>query len=735
MARTQANRSASLATDLGDDVLLLKGFVGKEELGRPFQFKLDLLSEDHNISFDDIVGTNVTLRLNLNNDETRYINGYVVSFSQASSSVPHLAQYHAVVVPWLSLLTRTADCKIRQNMSVPDIVKEVFRYNGFSDFEEAITGSYRQWEYSVQYRESAFNYASRLMEQEGIYYYFQHEQGKHSLIFSDSQSSHDPFPGYDTIPFNNIGQSHPQRDFILDFNVQQTLQTGKYVLNDYDFTVPTKPLLTKANIPRQHAKPDYEVFDYPGEYSEYNDGEHYSRMRLEELQTQHEVVRGTTNATGLCTGYWFEMTDHPREDWNRKYLVTSTSYHYETDEYYSSSRGGGQGPVFECHFTAMADTEQFRPARITVPPLIQGPQTATVVGSGDIHPDKYGRVKVQFHWDRYGTKDANSSCWVRVSQFWAGPGWGSMHIPHIGQEVIVEFLEGDPDHPIITGRVYNNDNMPPLDLPANKTKSIIRDHGNNEITLEGKDGSQQVYIYSPVNNTFIKLGDGPGIEFNTDGDHNHYVKGDRIVNIDGSVNITINVDKTENTTGNKTENTTGDKKETTNGNKQEVVSGYKKVLLNNKLTTITASAKMSQNLSATSTSTVGLTHSLFAGGKASQTYAYSLSHTKGYTHTFSTATELKKSANKKEDIEGYLHTKCGGGFFVKAKNVVLNASNSIALKCGSSKIILKSGGDIEIKGTKITINGSAKTEIKGGSGSGKFDGGGATIKGPTVKMN
>ena len=378
--------------------------------------------------------------------------------------------------PWLWFLTRTADCRIFQEMAVPEIIKQVFRDHGFTDFEEALSGDYRRWTYCVQYRETDFNFVSRLMEQEGIYYYFKHESNRHMLVLSDSVSSHDPFPGYEKIPYfppdeHLIREKH----YIHEWSISREIQPGTYALTEYDFENPKANLLVKSAIDRNHAQSKLEIFDYPGEYLTASEGDAYVRARIEELHAEYELTQGQSNARGLAVGSLFQLTDYPREDQNQEYLVVSATHEMESDAYSSGSAGGSED-VYTCSFTALSSKQQFRAERTTPKPLVQGPQTAMVVGpSGEeIHTDKFGRVKVQFHWDRYGKKDQNSSCWVRVAQLWAGTQWGGIHIPRIGQEVIVEFLEGDPDHPIITGRVYNNDNMPPYGLPANATQSGIK---------------------------------------------------------------------------------------------------------------------------------------------------------------------------------------------------------------------------------------------------------------------
>jgi type VI secretion system secreted protein VgrG len=565
--RTQKFREVALSAPPGEEweILLLRSLSGTEQLGRLFHYELELLSENPAVKYEDMLGQNVTIELTMSGGRTRYLNGYISRFMQ-TGRLGRVTQYRATIVPWLWFLTRTSDCRIFQEMKVPDIIKKIFRDRGFADFDDRLSGTYRQWEYCVQYRETDFNFVSRLMEQEGIYYYFTHENEKHTLVLADARSSHDPFPGYEEIPFRPFDQAFTKREYIWDWTMEYTVQPGAYALNDYDFTAPKKDLRATKPITRQHAASDYKVYDYPGEYTEYSDGENYANTRIEELQAQHEVVRAQSDARGIFTGCTFQLTDHPRQDQCREYLITSVSYQLESDEFDSSGQPLGRGPVYSCALTAIDAKQPFRSARITPKPVVQGPQTAFVVGRSDqeIYTDKYGQVKVQFHWDRYGKSDENSSCWIRVSQAWAGKDWGAMCIPRIGQEVIVEFLEGDPDHPIITGRVYNAQSMPPYSLPDNKTQAGIKSRSSkggsgenfNEIRLEDKKGSEEVYIHAEKDmNTVVEANETLAVGGNrmktVGGDETIIVKGNRMEVVGVDEDCTVGGDWKERVLGNR----------------------------------------------------------------------------------------------------------------------------------------------------------------------------------------
>jgi type VI secretion system secreted protein VgrG len=576
---TQANRSAAIATPLGDDALLLKSVSIREELGRLFQIDVELTADNTSISFDDLIGQNATIRLDLpDSDDPRYFNGFISKFSQTKSE-SGFAQYHATLVPWLWFLTRTADCRIFQQMAIPDIVLQVFKDHGFDDVKNSVTGTYPTLDYCVQYRETDFNFVSRLMEHAGIYYHFEHENGKHTLVLCDSMGAHTPITGYDTIEFHPYGQPGTAKGDVVEWVLQKELQTGIYALKDFDFTAPKNDLQIKSNIDRTYAASSFEIYDYPGAYTQTADGTAYAKVRIEELQANYEVARGQATSRGIGAGRTFTLNivnQDLRSDQAREYLVVSAQLRFDAGQS-QSGRGGGQ-EQFSCSFSAMSTAEIFRAARITPKPLIRGPQTAIVVGTSgeEIYTDQYGRVKLQFHWDRYGKADENASCWVRVSQMWAGKNWGSMHIPRVGQEVIVEFLEGDPDRPIITGRVYNGDVMPPYTLPDEKTKSTSKSNsskggqGFNEIRFEDKKGSEQLFIHGEKDQDVRIKND---VKEWVGNDRHLLVTHDQIEHVENNRNETVDATHTEKIGADRNLNIVGKEAVEIGGSKSLTVKG------------------------------------------------------------------------------------------------------------------------------------------------------------------
>ncbi|MEY2429494.1 MAG: type secretion system secreted protein VgrG [Verrucomicrobiota bacterium] len=551
MPLKQENRPLGIKTELADDVLALRSFSIEEELGRMFEIEAELSSEDGQIDFDKVVGRNATIRLEIGDKETRYFNGEVSRLVQVANK-DGFACYRATLVPWLWFLTRTADCYIFQDMTVPEIIEDVFTTYGFNDFDvKGLSGTYSKREYCVQYRETDFNFVSRLMEQEGIYYYFKHENGKNTLMLADAISAHEPFKGYEEIVFHEVKTAGASREAVTDWSMEKEVQPVVYALQDFDFKKPKTSLLASASVTRKYGAAHFEMFDFPGEYLESSDGDRLADARINELQAQYEVLEGQANARGLSTGCTFKLKKHPRGDQNREYLITSVTLFADGGPFGSMGEGSAaEGEHFSCNFTCIDKTQQFRPERLTPKPIIQGPQTAIVVGPAgeEIYTDKYGRVKVLFHWDRYGKADQDSSCWVRVSHSLAGKGWGQIANPRIGQEVIVEFLEGDPDRPIITGRVYNAEAMPPYALPANQTMSAIKTNsskggsGFNEIRLEDKKGEEQIFMHGEKNLDIRIKNDA----FETIGNDSHLVVGkNQIEHVKNNRGETVDADHNE----------------------------------------------------------------------------------------------------------------------------------------------------------------------------------------------
>ena len=464
---SQDNRLLSIDTPLGKDVLLLQELSGHEGTSRLFSYELDLLAYDNDsIAFEDIVGQNVTITIQLPDGSPRYINGYVSRFTQGATDERYFTHYHAQVVPWLWFLTRQADCRIFQNMKPPDIITAVLDLFSNNDYRTSLQGDYPTLEYCVQYRETSFNFVSRLMEQYGIFYYFDHTtEGQHTMVLADQSSGLPDCPGSPVSYDTQVGGLDDPA-VVSAWHLEQEVRTGKYTVTDYNFITPSTSLLTNnQTVVELAASQDLELYDYPGIHTTKDDGDAVAKLRMQEEETSHKVIEGASTCRGFMSGYSFELQNHYRDDQNATYVLTEVQHFASAGDSYTADATGSE--TYSNQFTCIASDIPYRPPRLTPKPFVQGPQTALVVGKDgeEIWVDKYGRVIVQFYWDRLGQKNENSSCWIRTSQPWAGGNWGAMWIPRIGQEVIVDFLEGNPDRPIIIGRVYNKDNMPPYTLP------------------------------------------------------------------------------------------------------------------------------------------------------------------------------------------------------------------------------------------------------------------------------
>jgi type VI secretion system secreted protein VgrG len=507
MPYSQQERLIALTTPLGEDVLLLAGFSGHEAISRLFSFQLDLLSEKGPIDFATIIGKNVTIRVTQSDKTERYFNGIVSQFAQSGSD-SRFTRYQMQVVPWTWLLTRYADCKIFHNKTVQEIIEQVFKDRGLTDYTIRLNGSYSPIEYCVQYRETDFNFISRLMEQNGIFYFFQHEMGKHTMVIADSSSAHEPCPGQETAGYNLVMGGIDEEDVIHSWNIEQELRSGKYTLTDYNFKTPSANLIaTEPSVIDVGGNSNFELFDFPGEYAVRGDGTAFAKIRMQEEEAGHLAANGSSTCRAFTSGYKFTLKDHYQGTMNVSYVLTEVQHSASVAGTYAMN-SSGTGESYSNDFTCIPETVPFRPARLTPKPFVQGPQTAVVVGKSDasdgggsgeeIWVDKYGRVIVLFPWDRVN----KYSCWVRVSQDWAGQGWGGITIPRVGQEVLVSFLEGDPDRPIITGRVYNADQTVPYTLPDYQTRSTFMTRSSkgggtdnyNELRFEDKKGDEQVFL-------------------------------------------------------------------------------------------------------------------------------------------------------------------------------------------------------------------------------------------------
>jgi type VI secretion system secreted protein VgrG len=507
MAFDQGTRSLKITTPLGENAVQLTGFTGVEELSRLFSFQLSLISALSAIEGADIVGKNVTFSLEDDEGNDRFFNGYVKRFSAGDEGPGGKRGYQIVLVPWLWFLTQTSDCRIFQKMTVIQVIEKVFKDLGFNDFDlSGVKAKHQEREYWVQYRETDFNFVSRLMEDEGIYYYFRHENGKHTMVLSDDTG------GYFTCKESVVDcpkdelETASVKAHLRGWEHSFEFKSGAWAHTDYNFKTPTTSLMsTEKTLMKFDLAKKLELYDFPAEVIDKEGSKSQSRFRMEELEVDHNVVSASSDCKSFTPGGKFTVGKHRIKSEEKKEYVIHKIHHEAREGSYQT--GDISGREYFNHFMCLPSSTSFRPARITPKPIISGIQTAVVTGPAgeEIYPDQYGRVKVQFHWDREGKKDENTTLWIRCKQNIAGNKWGFMAIPRIGQEVVVEFAEGDPDRPLITGSVYNAEQMPHYKLPDEKTKTYIKTNstkggeGHNELMFDDKAKEERVYIHAQKN--------------------------------------------------------------------------------------------------------------------------------------------------------------------------------------------------------------------------------------------
>ncbi len=541
MAYTQAGRRLKVTTPLGDDILILSGFSGREAISQPFFFQLECVAANENtkkVVFDSLLGQSITVEIDLPGGAKRHINGICLRVAQGARDAT-FTRHVLDLVPQALLLSRKTQSRIFQHLSIPDILKQVLEG---VDVTWEIKGDFQLRDYCVQYRESDFAFASRLMEEEGIYYFFKHSAGSHTMVVANTPGSHSNLsPGPSNLIFEAVGGGTREEDRVNAWEKAQELRSSKVMLWDHCFELPHKHLQGDAQIQasvaagksshklKLGANASLELYDFPGAYAQRFDGVNKNKgeqpaeiqkifkdnTRTADLRMVSEaaasvLVHAASNCRQIVPGLKFTLERHFEGDGS--WVIYQVGH---TASEAADVRSGVGGFTYQNHFSCFPAELPFRPPRVTPIPTVRGTQTAVVVGpkSGEeIYTDKYGRVRVQFHWDRQGNNDTDSSCWVRVAQPIAGRRWGASFWPRIGQEVIVDFLEGDPDQPIIVGSVYNADQMPPYlgdgpdpkhkndnKLMGIKSNTTLGGEGFNEWRFDDTKDKQQVFLHAEKN--------------------------------------------------------------------------------------------------------------------------------------------------------------------------------------------------------------------------------------------
>jgi type VI secretion system secreted protein VgrG len=664
-------------------------FWGDEGISSLFHYSIQLESDSTDVVQEDVVGQKATLVINSQSYE-RSISGIISRF-EFSGMEREVAVYNIDLVPEVFQLSQQQDCRIFQNLAVDKILEKVMQSAGINSnaYKFSLNDSYDPLVYCTQYRESDLDFLNRLAERFGIFYFFKFSKDNTILMLGDSPNVHPKAEPEEEIFYREGGPTE-LNDYIDEFKFARRMRSTKRTLRDYNFTKP------RVDLTKQHksdSKLDYEWYDYPGKYETEDEGKKIAQIRQQAEVCAEFDCEAAGNSVRLYPGAKFKLVNHPIDEYNKEYLVTEVK------------QTGSQPTIDNVQFGDFSFSSlvrfqpfdiPFRPLCSTRKPVVEGSQTARVSGpeGHEIFTDKYGRVKVRFHWDRESTPDDQSSCWIRVSQAWAGKGWGAVYIPRIGHEVIVDFLEGDPDKPVITGSVYNGMNMPPYQLPDQQTVSTIKSNssldgtGYNEIRFEDQKDSEEFYIQAEKDMLILTKSNK---DQTTGGSETLQVKKDRTKNVDENEQSTIG--------GNRTENVGKDETIKIGANRSESVG---------KDETIKIDANRSESVGKKEDIKIGENRSINIGKNETREIGQNeaISIKKNLTETIGENYSTDISKNMKFNVGKEF------GCYVN-DNILINSDKNITLKCGKSSLVLDKSGKIEIKGSDIKIKGSGTVAIKG----------------------
>ena len=673
LSYTQKGRAISVESVLGPDALLLESFEGKEVIAGGFKYTLGLLAKDPGITASKMIRTAMTVKVHLNNGEDREITGLVSRFVQLDQA-EGLTVYEAEIRPWFWFLSLTSDYRVWQNLSVPDIVKTVCSEAGFSDLlVSKVSKAPKPDEYRVQYGETHLDFICRLMEEVGIYWFAQHEGGKCHMVIADSNNVSKATL---KLRLSSIAHDTEDEEVLSWFNVAQDVKPGKFTTMDYNFVKPSTALKG------EHAdKVPGEVVEYPGGFEERDAGNPLAALRYQEIVAEQVEAEGAGRCRSLAVGGKIEISKHVNKALNKAYLITSVKQSAKLGDFRT---GGDPGLAYKSSFTAIPFDTPYRPERTTPVPRAYGYESAVVVGPGgeEIFTDEYGRVKVQFFWDRKGKKDDKSSCWVRVSTLWAGKGWGMINTPRIGQEVLIAYVNGDPEDPIVVGRVYNAEQMPPYALPGNKTQSGVKTRSAlkgspdnfNEIRFEDKKGSEELYIHAEKDKNIVVEHDRSSKVGNNNAES---VGGDETVGVSGNQSVSVG----------KNQSVTVDGNRTISVSKDESLSVDK-----NRTKSVTESENVS--IGKDRTESVGKNEAITIGENRT----------------------LSIDKDDKVTIAGERAVEIGKNDELKVgKKLLIDAGEEVLIQTGDASITLKKDGTITIKGKDITVEGGGKINVKASS--------------------
>jgi type VI secretion system secreted protein VgrG len=719
----------------------VSGISGTEGLSRLFDFRVDFFTrDDAALEVTDLVGQDALLTLTVRDGAARYVHGQVRGV-EALGLKTGRRRYRAHVVPRLWRLSQVHRSRIFQGQSVPEILKAVLGEGGV-EVRQALSGSYAAREYCVQYRESDLAFVSRLMEWEGIFYFFEHTEQGHTLVLGDKPSAHAPLPQGKTLPLRpSLGKEVVDAEYISSLEVVHRLRPGAVHLKDYDFEKPAVDVSGKGKAPEGVAA--LELYDYPAGYVAPGVGKAAASVRAEAAGMAGRTLSGAAIAPRLTPGYVLEVESPEDGTFSGEYVITEV-VHSGVQADVTAGSETLQG-LYRNQFQLLPKAVPFRPRRQTPLPQIAGPQTAVVVGPAgeEIHTDAHGRIKVQFHWDREGKQDEKSSCWVRVGQPWGGLAWGDVWLPRIGQEVIVRFLEGDPDRPLVAGAVYNGANTVPYSLPGEKTKSTrksassLGSNGFNEVRIEDAAGEEEVFTHAQKDEDLLTENDKSQ---EVRGFEDLLVKKDRKRTVEGHQQLRVIMDDVSVVEGNQTLLVQKDRDTTTSGSHDEAVEGNQAMTVGKNITVGVTQGAM-ENVGAAKSTTIGGTYLVNVALAMNEAVGGLKSTEIGAAHTefvvgsrqemVSKDKQAKVGADFKTEVKGQLNetlakdckvdvgarseltvkeasAKLAKEFQLKADTFNLVVNDKLILhieKSGNVKLFAKAltleGSDIKIKGTKV----------------------------------
>ncbi|MHC9236930.1 type VI secretion system Vgr family protein [Pseudooceanicola sp. 502str34] len=764
-----SDRIAELTTPLGtigDAGLTFARMSGHDAISACFRFEVIAWSEDANIPAEALLGEvcSVSAQTDVTEpDQLRHFSGIVDQFSFIGEEGDFHRQvfgYRLVLRPNLWMFSKARDNRIFQELSVPEIISLLLDEAGFSNYELRLRGSYAPRVYCVQYGETTLDFLQRLMEHEGIFYFHEFAASEHRLVITDAIDDLLPQPQAATLRFEpDSTDALRGGGVITDWQRVATVVTGTHTQSDYDFEKPSADLSTQVQEPKSHANSEMERYDYPGRYLELSEGQRLTDLRWEEGQGGHAVIEAESTASLPWAGNTFDFVDFPRDAENDAYFILRAEYELWDDQYFAGQHGPGDAAEgFSARYRLLPKTSRWRPPHVTPRPVMRGPQTAIVVGPAgeEIYTDAYSRVKVQFHWDRVGARDENASCWVRVSSAWAGAGWGFIQIPRIGQEVIVDFLEGDPDQPIITGRVYNAEQMPPYALPGEATKSGWKSNsslgggGWNELMFEDRKGEELVYFQAEKDHDELVKNDETrhiGNDWTEEVVHDarQWVGNNRDETVDNCKTTQVKVDRTVDigkddtetvgrnrklTVGVNTDEITGANHSHTVGANETIKVGMNRTDLVNIGEVRTVGATQVNTIGAARQVTVGVDQSHNIGASDSWSVGASQSITIGMDQSTSIGKNHTQSIGETSIVtvgKDSLTQIGENGAIDVGKTFTLNAGDSLNLTCGKASILMKKDGTITISGKDINITGKGKISAKASSE--------MTLKGSKINQN